>query len=351
MKKISNKIHEKSSTESQKFSRIKKKIKFVVKKKGKQIKRYLNPRKKDFSKRSTKVQSVTTYFPSKRNIETKKDFIQYYQQEDKNIIRTYGNEIFKYGRFLESIHQIPHTFLKNHQIEHNLRAKIVNYLFELIKVSKTEYQVFFLTVYIMDSFLSKTSKKHHDSEFFLVAFTSLLVSSKLECTKPFTIIDILQLCCKISKSSYTENDIREKETEIMLTLNFDFVNYSAYDFAETFIFDFTSNNSNEIDKFKMKDYVDTLDHICLHLLKVLLLDVEFNKYNQSLIAIACMIISYEILISNYPDITQEISSFLYTWINSLMSETRYPKEKVMEIYHEIKKLWEKNQNDTENNCD
>lgn len=349
MKKLLKTINEKPSTESQKFSRIKKKIKFVVKKQRKQIKRYLKPRKKDFSKRSTEMQSVTADSSLKSTIDTKEEFVQYYQQEDKKIIRTYGNEIFKNGRSLELTHQIPYIFLKNHQIDHTLRAKIVNYLFELIKVSKTEYQAFFITVYIMDSFLSKTTKKHHDTDIFLVAFTSLYISSKLECVKPFTIIDILQLCCKISKSNYTKNAILEKEKEILLTTNFDFINYSAYDFAKTFISDFTSNNPNEIGKFKMKDYVDTLDHICLHLLKVLLLDVEFYKYNQSLIAIACMIVSYEILISNYLDITQEISSFLYTWINSLVSETRYPREKVMEIYHEIKKLWEKNQNDTEKN--
>ena len=154
-------------------AKIKKKLKTTHSKSKNQIKsnkKNLKSTELTSSKASTQAYSDIsgTTTPS---IKSKEDFLQYYQSEEKKTLQVYGREMLKYGESLEQKEPIPFDFLKKHTIPFEIRASMIQYISDLLNKVKTEDQTFFLTVYIIDSYLSKTTNIVNEKEFFFISFT------------------------------------------------------------------------------------------------------------------------------------------------------------------------------------
>jgi hypothetical protein len=140
-----------------------------------------------------------------------------------------------------------------------------------------------------------------------------------------------------SVEPFTEKEIKETEIEMLNTLNFECVFVSSYDFIKTYFVDFNLNNFDNISKFQMERHISALETISIYFSKITLLQNCFYQYNQSSIAIVCIIIAYELLTSNSQRITNTTSAYLYKWVNSLIDKVN-EKEKIKEIYNEMKEL-------------
>lgn len=317
-------------------SKFKKKLKssnLKSKQQTKANKKNLKAKTLTSSKASTQAYSDIsgTTTPS---IKSKEDFLQYYQSEDKKTLQVYGHDILKYGESLEQKESIPFDFLHKHTFSIELRVNVLQYISDLLIKVKVEDHTFFLTVFVLDSYLNKTNESVNDNDFYLVAFTSLYVASKMESLQPFTIADVINLCQATIGHEYTESEVFEKEKEIINSLNFNLLCFSSYDFMKTFMCDFKVNNAERIEKMKAEKYIDLLETKCRDILKVLAMRVQFYQYSSSLISIAALIVAFDILKSQQK-LTEEILHCLYTYINSLINLSGDSKDTIIKIYTEI----------------
>ena len=317
-------------------SKFKKKLKssnLKSKQQTKANKKNLKAKTLTSSKASTQAYSDIsgTTTPS---IKSKEDFLQYYQSEDKKTLQVYGHDILKYGESLEQKESIPFDFLHKHTFSIELRVNVLQYISDLLIKVKVEDHTFFLTVFVLDSYLNKTNESVNDNDFYLVAFTSLYVASKMESLQPFTIADVINLCQATVGHEYTESEVFEKEKEIINSLNFNLLCFSSYDFMKTFMCDFKVNNAERIEKMKAEKYIDLLETKCTEILKVLAMRVQFYQYSSSLISIAALIVAFDILKSQQK-LTEEILHCLYTYINSLINLSGDSKDTIIKIYTEI----------------
>lgn len=74
----------------------------------------------------------------------------------------------------------PKGFLVNHDISSGLRAKMVDWMIEVLSSYKMSEDSFFRSVYYMDKFLERAPRKHETSELHLVGVTTMFMATKYE---------------------------------------------------------------------------------------------------------------------------------------------------------------------------
>ena len=60
---------------------------------------------------------------------------------------------------------------------------------------------------------------------------------------------------EIAKNKYKENDIINKEKEILKEINFDIISVSTYDFVNIFIYDLKMNNIKAVKFLDLYKYI------------------------------------------------------------------------------------------------
>lgn len=103
----------------------------------------------------------------------------YLEKENVIIIRNYGNEIYRYMRTIEDI-GIPNNFMDRHKINPEIRTKMVDWIVEVLSVYKCEHETFFLSIYIMDSFIYKTKNVLTSDDVHVLGLTAMFIASKFE---------------------------------------------------------------------------------------------------------------------------------------------------------------------------
>ncbi|CAK85243.1 unnamed protein product (macronuclear) [Paramecium tetraurelia] len=78
-------------------------------------------------------------------------------QENKNLQKFYTEEIFFYLKEQEK-KSTPQEFLKNHSIPSNLRAKMIDWMVEVLCSYKCTDQTFFVAVRTLDFYFAKSEK-------------------------------------------------------------------------------------------------------------------------------------------------------------------------------------------------
>lgn len=72
------------------------------------------------------------------------------------------------------------NILTEHQISKELRAKMVDWIIEVISSYKYSEAAFFTAVRIMDTFFMKTKQTHKSSDLHLVGVAAIFISCKYE---------------------------------------------------------------------------------------------------------------------------------------------------------------------------
>jgi hypothetical protein len=270
-------------------------------------------------------------------ITSKEEWEKYYKKEDVKLFKNYGHSIFSCSKKVEETTLLSVNNFKRHSFPHFLRLRMVECIHKIILKTNKEMETFFLTFFILDSFLTKTQSILNERMFFLFSVTSLNIASKIESVVPFHINDCIKISHLFSVTPFTENEIKETEIEILNTLNYDFVFVSRYDFIKIYFTDFYLNNLTNITQGKMERYVLALENISVFFSKITLLESDFYQFNQSYIAIACIIVGYELLTSNSKKINEKISIYLWNWVHSLINKVNDQKQ-VKDIYNLLKEL-------------
>lgn len=119
--------------------------------------------------------------------------------------------------------------LSHHNIQPGMRKKMIDWMIEVFGEFNCDIQTFFKAVSIMDTFLSKSHNTYQNKDIFLIGTTSIFIASKFVDNHPLKMDMIIY---KIAHKELTEEEIRNKEKEILRTINFEIDFPTVLDFIE-----------------------------------------------------------------------------------------------------------------------
>lgn len=135
----------------------------------------------------------------------------------KNKSEIYNNEIYDYFLKREKEFMLKGDYLSNQkEIDNKMRSILIDWLIDVHLKFKLQQKTLFLTVSIIDRYLSKSEIKKKN--FQLLGVTSLLLASKYEEIYFPQIRDLIE----ITDNTYRRPKILKMEQKIIKALNFDF---------------------------------------------------------------------------------------------------------------------------------
>ena len=146
-------------------------------------------------------------------------------------------------------HQISFEF---HKINEKTRAKLINWLIEVIKIYNQKEVTLYKTIFIMDLYLKKKKEKINLNTYHLIATTSLFISSKNFEKKPISLKELLN---NILYNKFKKKEIIQKELDILYTLGFKLNWPTIYDLAYDFLPFITFINKKNKDYFESNSFL------------------------------------------------------------------------------------------------
>jgi cyclin B len=192
--------------------------------------------------------------------------IDQHDYDDPQAVVEYVNDIYQYLMVKEK-DCVNARYMSNHiDINEKMRAILVDWLVEVHRMFKLLPETLFLSVSIVDRFLSM--KQIARDMLQLVGITCMLVAAKYEEIYAPECNDFVY----ISDGAYTKLQILHMEQTILNTLNFNITHPTSLHFLRRY------------SKAAGSDY--TLHTLCKYLIELVLIDVKFLKFAPSLIAAA-----------------------------------------------------------------
>jgi hypothetical protein len=124
----------------------------------------------------------------------------YLERENALLLKHYGAEVYIYTRELET-ESVNKNFLKRHQINPEIRTKMIDWMIEVLSVYKSEAETFFLAVSIMDQYIDKAPCLLRSESVHLIGMTSMFIASKFEDVIP---VRMNSMVAKIGHNLFSE---------------------------------------------------------------------------------------------------------------------------------------------------
>ena len=185
----------------------------------------------------------------------------------------YFKEIFCDMQLKENTHLVDPNYLKNTQktINQKMRAILIDWIVDVHKKYKLKPETLYLTVNIIDRFLSKQNVTTIKLQ--LVGVVSLLIASKYEDIHPPLVKDLAD----ITDGAYVPNQLITMENQILSCLNFDLFYPTQWHFLECYK---KKLNLNGI-----------IFYFAWYLMELGLIDFNLISYKGSVIASTVVMIS------------------------------------------------------------
>lgn len=123
-------------------------------------------------------------------------------------------------------------FLKNHQIDVSLRARMLDWMTEVTCSYKFSSKTYFDGVMYLDKFLSKKQQIVKPEELHGLGVASMLLSSKANEMFPLNLNTAFE---KIAHRKIPLSKLQYNEADIMNTLNFKLTEWTFYDIAAMYL--------------------------------------------------------------------------------------------------------------------
>ena len=108
-------------------------------------------------------------------------------------------------------------FLDNHDIEDKFRAKMIDWMVEVLTIYKQKDSTIFRSIFIMDLFYSQTKEPQSLHDLHLTGITCMLIASKSEEVR---FIKLEAMVNAIGRNKFTKEQILLREQKILETIEF-----------------------------------------------------------------------------------------------------------------------------------
>ena len=136
--------------------------------------------------------------------------------QNLNTLTEYGDEINSYERSIE-VYYLPRECLRNHEITPGLRAKMVDWMVEVLTSFKCKDQTFFMAISLMDRYLSLKTERRLISDLHSIGVTSIFLASKYEDILPLRMSTVVD---KIAHHKVPSELITNIERDILMLLDY-----------------------------------------------------------------------------------------------------------------------------------
>jgi hypothetical protein len=221
----------------------------------------------------------------------------------QNLKKDYGQGIDAYLKNLELNSACSsEQLLSGHEITGVYRAKMVDWMVEVMTAFKCADQTFFLAISIMDRYFAKLSQQGEQiklQDLHTIGITCMFMASKYEDIYPLLLRTVYQ---KIGHKKIASSDIRDRELMILRALGFQLGAPTSYEFLERYIEDV-------LGKHEEKDFINLMS---VYLGKMALHHEGICSKKSSLIGSATIYVALKICeqMRQKPILTPEIQSKL-----------------------------------------
>lgn len=178
-----------------------------------------------------------------------------------------------------------------------MRSVTVNWIIELHAKLKCLPETLFITINMIDRYLSSTIINKEEAQ--LVGIAAFLIATKYEEIYPPSVKDFIHL----SDYKYTKEQILTMEKNILLSLQFEIQQTSAYRFLERY--------------HKIARADDIIFFLAQYLLELGLLDSKMNQYPPSMLASTALYVALRVIQTGSRRGTGSV------WNRELIEATRY----------------------------
>ena len=126
--------------------------------------------------------------------------------------------------------------LSRHTITETLRAKMVDWMIEVLATFESSTTTYFKAVRIMDAYLHMTKYSLSASDIHIIGICCIFLASKMEDYHPIMMVNVISM---IAHNAFTDSHIKQVELEILKTFKFrlpytainEFIDQSVVNFA------------------------------------------------------------------------------------------------------------------------
>lgn len=109
-------------------------------------------------------------------------------------------------------------FLSEHKVSPDYRAKMIDWMVEVLSTFRCSDQAFFKTIQIMDRYYALSPAKLGSSSLHLTGIVCMLIATKYEDVVPLLMRTIVN---KIGHKKFSKAAVLEREMQILQTINFE----------------------------------------------------------------------------------------------------------------------------------
>ena len=191
-------------------------------------------------------------------------------------VHDYSHEIVQHLRNEQST--VPPTYMTSQpDLTHKMRAITVDWLVSVHDRFKLQSETLFLTVSLLDRFLSKSAVRRQDLQ--LAGVASLFLAAKYEEIYPPALRDIVYLTDK----AYTQGQVVQMERKLLAALGYDLTQPSAWWFFNWLSSDLTAKATS----------------LGKYLLELSLVEYHMLKHEPGLLAVTACFLSKKIFNRDY----------------------------------------------------
>ena len=258
----------------------------------------------------------------------------YIKQISEELISKYGNYFLKtYDQ--KNLDIPPVDFMSRHKIKLSIRTKMVDWMLEVFHSLNSNEETIFCAVKIMDKYIWKSEEILKSEDIHLIGIVCIYIASKTYDMVPIQMNSLIHL---VGHDMFDQNCIKKMEKKIIKTINFDLMCPNTYEFIQFILYDFYSNNKENIVGLKLKKMLDILENNSIWLAKMCNHFEKYSSLSPIILSVACIIIAYDMMKDNCKSLTEEMNTFFKDWLKFLyvnIAKTPDTKSEVEKIYKDI----------------
>lgn len=189
----------------------------------------------------------------------------------RKAIAEYGEE-FESNFHLNFEYRSTANCLQRHNINAYTRAKIIDWILEVLNTFECNHGTFFLAIDILDRFYALTRTSYDSHDMHLTGVVSILIASKYSELRPLCMDTVYKV---IGHRRYSIERIKKEQECILRTLGFDICFHTTLDLVEYFIEKFANDHQIEEEDWAV---LDDIRNECIYFGKQSKYEYELLKF-------------------------------------------------------------------------